>query len=88
MKSIGRWLSQHILPLGAPGLFFLALIDSGLVPAPEGVDVLLFAQVVRRPGGFLFYAALATVGSLLGCAFLYYVSRKAGELALHRHASP
>ncbi len=88
MKQIGHWLSQHILPLGAPGVFLLALVDSGLVPIPQGVDVLLFAQVVRNPAAALFYAALATAGSLLGCVFLYSISRRAGEIALARRTSP
>lgn len=88
MSSIGRWFSQHILPYGAPGLFLLALIDSGLIPLPQGVDVLLFAQTVQNPGGALLYAGLAAVGSLLGCIFLYYVARKAGEIALARRTSP
>jgi membrane protein YqaA with SNARE-associated domain len=88
VKTIGRWLSLHILPLGAPGLFLLALADSAIVPIPEGVDVLLFAQVTRRPAAALLYATLATLGSLLGCLFLYYVSRAAGEIALARHVSP
>ncbi len=88
MKTIGRWLSLHVLPLGAPGLFLLALIDSGLLPIPQGVDLLLFAQALRRPDLALLYAALATIGSLAGCLFLYAVSRKAGEIALLRHTSP
>lgn len=88
MKTIGRWLSLHILPLGAPGLFLLAVVDSSLAPVPEGVDVLLFAQVMRRPAAALLYAALATLGSLLGCVLLYGISRAAGELALARHVSP
>lgn len=88
MGRLGRWFSQHILPLGAPGLFLLALIDSGLIPVPGGVDALLFAQVVRHPAGALLYAALAVVGSLLGCIFLYWISRKAGEVALSRRTSP
>jgi membrane protein YqaA with SNARE-associated domain len=88
VKTIARWASQYILPFGAPGVFLLALADSGLVPIAEGVDVLLFAQVVRQPGRALLYAALATAGSLLGCIFLYYISRLAGEVALARRASP
>ena len=85
---MGRWFSQYILPLGAPGLFLLALIDSGLIPVPQGVDVLLFAQVVRRPSGAVLYAALAVLGSTIGCIFLYSVSRKAGAVALTRQTSP
>jgi membrane protein YqaA with SNARE-associated domain len=87
-KGIARWLTDHILPLGAPGIFLVALADSGIMPMPESVDLLLFAQIVRHPRGFLLYAALATAGSLLGCMFLYYISRKAGEIALERHTTP
>jgi len=88
VKSLGRWFSAHLLPLGAPGLFLLALVDSGLLPIPQGVDVLLFAQVVRHPQAGPLYAAAATLGSLLGCLFLYWLSRKAGAVALARRTSP
>ena len=87
MKTLGRWLSQHILPFGAPGLFILALADSGLIPIPQGVDVLLFVQVTRNPSRALLYAALATAGSVLGCMFLYYISRRGGRMALERRAT-
>jgi uncharacterized protein (TIGR03382 family) len=85
---VGGWISRHVLPWGAPGLFLLALIDSGAVPIPQGVDVLLFVQVVADPPRALLYAALATAGSLLGCIFLYWVARKGGEVTLRRRVSP
>jgi membrane protein YqaA with SNARE-associated domain len=88
MKTIGRWFLEHVVPLGAPGLFLLALIDSGGLPIPQGVDVLLFAQTTAHPAGALYYASLATLGSLAGCVFLYYVSRTAGHAALARRTSP
>jgi membrane protein YqaA with SNARE-associated domain len=88
MKTVGRWFVEHIVPLGAPGLFLLALIDSGGLPIPQGVDVLLFAQTTAHPGAALLYASLATLGSLAGCLFLYYVSRAAGHAALARRTSP
>jgi membrane protein YqaA with SNARE-associated domain len=87
VKTIAAWVTRYILPYGAPGLFLVALADSGLIPLAEGVDILLFAQVVRQPGRALLYAALATAGSLLGCIFLYYISRAGGELALSRRTS-
>ena len=88
MKTIAAWVAHYILPFGAPALFLVALADSGLIPLAEGVDVLLFTQVVRHPGRALLYAALATAGSVLGCMFLYYISRAGGEMALARRASP
>jgi len=88
VKALGGWFTEHVVGLGAPGLFLLALIDSGGLPIPQGVDVLLFAQTVANPPGALYYATLATAGSLAGCLFLYWVSRKAGEAALSRRAAP
>lgn len=88
MSNPGRWFSQHLLAWGAPGLFLLALVDSGLVPIPQGVDLLLFAQVVAEPRLALLLAALATTGSLLGCLLLYTLSRQGGEAALKKRTSP
>jgi membrane protein YqaA with SNARE-associated domain len=88
MNLLREWFAEHVVPWGGPGLFLLALIDSGGVPIPQGVDVLLFAQTLHRPELAMLYAALATVGSLLGCLFLYGVSYKAGEVALARRTSP
>jgi membrane protein YqaA with SNARE-associated domain len=88
VKTIAARVAQYILPFGAPALFLVALADSALIPLAEGVDVLLFTQVVRHPGRALLYAALATAGSLLGCMFLYFISRAGGEVALARRASP
>ncbi len=80
--------ADTLLSWGAPGLFFLALVDSGALPIPQGVDVLLFAQATANPSGALLYAALATAGSLAGCLFLRAVSRRAGEAALARRVAP
>lgn len=88
MQAIGRWLSQNLLALGAPGLFLLSLIDSALLPLPQGVDLLLFAQTTRDPAGAPRYAALATAGSVLGCLFLYWLARRGGQAMLARRTSP
>jgi membrane protein YqaA with SNARE-associated domain len=88
LGALSRWFAEHVVPYGGPGLFLLALVDSGGLPIPQGVDVLLFAQTLHRPELALLYAALATAGSLLGCIFLYWISQKAGHAALERRASP
>ena len=88
LNALSQWFVQHIVPYGGPGLFLLALVDSGGIPIPQGVDVLLFAQTLHRPEWALLYATLATAGSLGGCLFLYWVSYKAGEVALVRRTSP
>jgi membrane protein YqaA with SNARE-associated domain len=88
MKRLGRWLADHVVPLGAPGLFLIAFVDSAGIPIPQGVDVLLFALTVQSPSRALLYAALATAGSLAGCLLLYGISRAAGHVALAHRVSP
>ncbi len=88
MKRLARWFADHVVPLGAPGLFLVAFFDSAGLPIPQGVDVLLFALTVQSPAGALLYAALATLGSLGGCLLLYGISRAAGHVALAHRVSP
>jgi membrane protein YqaA with SNARE-associated domain len=88
MKRLSRWFADHIIPLGAPGLFLIAFLDSAGIPIPQGVDVLLFALTVRTPEMALYYAALAVAGSLGGCLLLYGISRAAGHIALAHRVSP
>jgi membrane protein YqaA with SNARE-associated domain len=40
-----------------------------------------------RPSWMIFYAASATVGSVIGCVILYYISRRAGRKALARFST-
>lgn len=62
----------------------LAAVDSAGVPIPVGVDLLLLALALRDARAGFAGAALATVGSALGCLFLYRVGRKGGEAYLDR----
>lgn len=70
---------QTLIAWGPPGLFFLALIDSAGVPLPAGVDALVIALAAVNPALAVTSAALATVGSALGCMVLFYLARKGGE---------
>lgn len=69
---------------GPFGLFGIALLDSAMIPLPGGVDVVMILLSKGHPAWMLVYAAAATVGSVIGCVILYYISRKAGRRALER----
>jgi membrane protein YqaA with SNARE-associated domain len=43
-------------------------------------ELLLVVLSAQRPDLFAWYAAIAALGSLIGCTVLYVVSRKAGKL--------
>ena len=62
----------------------LAVCDSSFVSLPELNDILLMTFSINDPDGMLKYAALTTLGSLIGCSLLYAVGRKGGEAFLQR----
>jgi len=72
--------------LGAPGLFMISFLDSSVLSFPVINDLLLISLSIQKPSRMLLYAAMATIGSVLGCIFLYFLARKAGEAAFHEKA--
>lgn len=77
-------LSDFFIALGPFGLFAVALLDSTFVPLPSSADALMLLLTVAHPNLMIFYAALATAGSAIGCVILYCISRRAGSGALRR----
>ena len=84
LETISVWLSNLLLPYGGIGLMLLAVCDSSFVSLPELNDILLMTFSINNPEGMLKYAALTTLGSLIGCSLLYSVGRKGGEAFLQR----
>jgi membrane protein YqaA with SNARE-associated domain len=79
-----RWLTH----LGALGLFFVAVIDSSVIPLPipGSTDLLLLWLVAHRGDPWLL-APFAIAGSILGGYTTWAIGRKGGETAL-RHYVP
>lgn len=77
-------VSQYLVSFGPLGLFTIALMDSAMVPLPGGVDAVLILLSTARPAWWPIYALSATVGSVIGCVILYYISKRAGRRALSR----
>ena len=84
MHRLLSWVQGFALALGGPGLFLIALLDSSFLSFPEVVDLLIVVFVTRHKERMLYYAVLATVGSMAGCFLLYLVGRKGGEAFLRR----
>jgi membrane protein YqaA with SNARE-associated domain len=78
------WVQGLALALGGPGLFLIALLDSSFLSFPEVVDLLLIVFVTHHKERMIYYALLATLGSIAGCFMLYVVGRKGGETFLRR----
>ena len=65
-------------PYGAWALFLVALAESSFFPIPP--DVLLIALCVGSPGRSLFFAAVSTLGSVIGAAVGYLIGLQFYEL--------
>ena len=79
-----------VLKFGGLGLPVLGILDSSFLFAPWGNDLLVVALTVRRPdyAHMLYYAAMSTVGSVLGCLLIDVTLRPLGEKGLEKHLSP
>jgi membrane protein YqaA with SNARE-associated domain len=82
------WLTAIVASAGGLGLFLIAFLDSSVLTFPVINDLLLINLSIRYPARMPYYAAMATLGSVAGCLFLYYLARKGGEAMFHKHAGP
>ena len=79
MKSFVAWLQGVAAAIGGPGLFIIAFLDSSFLSLPEINDLLVISAVMQHPYRLVYYALMATAGSLAGCLALYAVARRGGE---------
>ncbi|MBV8205579.1 MAG: VTT domain-containing protein [Acidobacteria bacterium] len=70
--------------LGGPGLILVGIIDQSLIPVPGGIDALTIVLAAGHASTWPVYAALATLGTLLGAALTYELSRKGGKETLEK----
>lgn len=84
MRRFLHWVMDFAEMLGGPGLAILAFLDSSFLSFPEVVDILLVGLVVRYPERLLWYAALPTIGSVVGAYVIYAMARRGGEAFLRR----
>lgn len=68
-------------------MFLLATIESMGIPNPGGTDAVLLVLSIAKPESAWLCAACAIIGSLLGTAFFYELTRKGGERFLARYTS-
>ena len=72
--------------LGAPGLFLVSFLDSSILTFPVINDLLLIELSIQKPVRMPWYAAMAMLGSVLGCLLLYFIAKKGGEAFFHKKA--
>jgi membrane protein YqaA with SNARE-associated domain len=84
VKSFIGWIYGLALTIGGPGLFAVAFLDSSFISLPQINDFLVVLMVTQRKAWMLYYAAMATFGSVAGCYVIYYLAERGGEAFLRR----
>ena len=77
VNSLITWTQETFLPLGGVGLFLLAFMESSFFPIPP--DLLLILLTLADPSLALWFAAVCTLGSVLGGMFGYFLGLKFGR---------
>jgi membrane protein YqaA with SNARE-associated domain len=87
MKHITQLLIAFFWHLGGPGLLLLGILDSSFLFAPLGNDLLVVAMSAHYHSvpRMLYFAAMSTVGSVLGCLMVDVILRRAGEKGLEHY---
>jgi len=83
-------LFAFIVRHGGIGLLVLGILDSSFLFVPWGNDLLVVAMTARRRNvpDMLYYAAMSTAGSVLGCLLLDLTMRPLGAEGLEKHLPP
>jgi membrane protein YqaA with SNARE-associated domain len=83
MKRLLAWVQSVAASIGGPGLFIIAFLDSSFLSFPQVVDLLIVTMAVQQPYLMVYYASMATAGSVAGCLALFTVARRGGEAWMH-----
>ena len=84
--KLPHWLAKIVAVMSGGGLFVVAFLDSSVLSFPFITDALVIELSVQRPARMPYYCAMAALGSLAGCIWLYLLSKKGGEAFFHRRA--
>ncbi len=79
MRPIIRIIARALFRAGGLGILTLGAFDSSPLVVPLGNDLLVLALSARYHDRMLYYAVMATLGSLIGCLATVWVSRKGGS---------
>ena len=79
VRPIIRIIARDLFRAGGLGLLTLGAFDSSPLVVPLGNDLLVLALSARYHDRMLYYAVMATLGSLIGCLATVWISRKGGS---------
>ena len=77
--EVTPWVKATLPALGGVGVFLSAFLDSSFVPLPLVTDLIIVDLSSRNPLRMPYYAAMAAIGSVAGCIWIYALARKGGQ---------
>ena len=80
-------LFRSLRKLGALGLVLLGIADASVIPLPGSIDALTIFLAARHPENWIFYAANATLGAVIGGYLTYRLGVRGGDKALEGRLS-
>jgi membrane protein YqaA with SNARE-associated domain len=84
LSRLTAFFAPFAQALGGMGLLVVAILDSSFIPLPTATDAGILLLVAEHPGRWVYYAVMATAGSVGGCYILYALARKGGEAFLRK----
>ena len=89
--NLHPWLAmtmwQHLRRMGGPGLVVLGVADNSVIPLTGSMDVLTIWLAARHLHPWPYYAAMATIGAVIGGYITYALARKGGKETMERKLS-
>jgi membrane protein YqaA with SNARE-associated domain len=79
-----HWLAGIVATMGGGGLFVATFLDSSVLTLPFIADALVIDLSIQRPTRMPYYCAMAALGSLAGCIWIYWLAKKGGGAYFHR----
>jgi membrane protein YqaA with SNARE-associated domain len=78
---------RRLRSLGGPGLVLLGIADNSVIPLTGSMDVLTIWLAARHHEPWPYYAAMATLGAVIGGYITYALARKGGKATMERKLS-
>jgi membrane protein YqaA with SNARE-associated domain len=78
---------HRLRSLGGPGLVLLGIADNSVIPLTGSMDVLTIWLAARHHEPWPYYAAMATLGAVIGGYITYALARKGGKETMERKLS-
>ena len=85
LLAVSTWV--RLRRLGGPGLVLLGIADNSVIPLTGSMDVLTIWLAARHREPWIYYAAMATIGAVLGGYITYALARKGGKETMERKLS-